>query len=102
MKLERKESKPKFWEWILFDNKAFRVIFFMSLIMGFLVSSLLIWASIYFDWRLEITLIFCVLGGLNIWTAVKTMKNINHIDMSINDFVYSSKYVSNNTKGGKK
>jgi membrane protein implicated in regulation of membrane protease activity len=93
MKLTRKEVKPTFWEWILFDKVAFKVIFFMSIILGIVVSVALVALSWAFSWGTEVTIIISILAVLNIWNAVKTLKNLSKmpLDMSINDFVYQGK-----------
>ena len=102
MKLTRKQTRPKFWEWILFDKTAFRVLFVMSISMGVVISIALVALFWYIDYK-EVALIFGILGVLNIRNAIKYMKNIKLMDSSVNEFVYSNKYTSKNKKSiGKK
>jgi len=91
MKLTRKKTKPKFWEWILFDKKAFKILFHMSFGMGVLVSLLLVSLPWIFEWNLEVSVILTALGALNLFNAVRMYGKIKYVNSSVNDFVYSGK-----------
>ena len=105
MKLTRKKTKPKFWEWILHDKVAFRVLFIMSISMGVLISLALVALFWYIDYK-EVAFIFGIIAILNIRNALKYMKHIKLLDSSVNDFVYNGKIGKKKklgkTKRGKK
>ena len=93
MNLKRKEpKKPSFFTWILFNPKAFQVIFYMSIIMGMLIICALTLSAWVFHWPWELRIIFSVFAALNLYTSIKYLKYAKYTTFSINDMVYGSKY----------
>lgn len=93
MKLERKrKTKPLFWEWIMYDPKAFRVVFFMSAFSGLLVSTILFIIGINYRWDITVNIIIGIFLVISIINVIKLFRKRNFINTSINDFVYNGKY----------
>jgi hypothetical protein len=101
MKLTReKKNKPLFWEWVMFDPKAFKVLFGMSIITGLLISIVTFILSIVFDWYGEIKFILLIVMVSSIYNFIKNYKMLKYTDYSLNEFVYNGKYKQKVNKNG--
>ena len=96
-----KEKKLPFFSWILFDPKAFKVVFMMSMIVGLCISAILTFLTWYYSWGSEISIIITGFAICNVYYTIKKIKLARYAsDISINDMVYSGKYKPKK-KGGK-
>jgi hypothetical protein len=92
MKLTReKNNKPLFWEYILYNPEAFRVVFIMSIVMGILISLSLVVSSFVFGWYGEIKVILCIVFAFNLYNTFKFIRNPQYINVSISEMVFNKK-----------
>lgn len=90
---DKVETKPPFWSWILFNPKAFQVLFTMSIVMGLLVSVGLITCSFVFNWSMEYKIIWCAIGGFNIYNCIKFLKGVQYMgSTTVNEMVYGDRF----------
>lgn len=100
--LKIKEKKLPFFSWILFNPKAFSIVFIMSIGVGLLISLGMTFIAWYYSWDSEISLVISIIAAFNLYYTIKQIKNFKYSSVSINDMVYSGKYMPKKVKKGGK
>jgi len=90
--LNTKKSKPRFWEYVLHDPEAFKVVYLMGTIGGLIVTILLLGISLILDFHILFNILFGIMFITQVYNTYNVFKNKKYIHSSINDLAYQGKY----------